>query len=131
MAQFTDSPDDQGLRDIVDELNPAVTALGNKTGAITITHSSANDVKTLTLTGNVTLTLAAATGTTAGDLLTLIISQDGTGSRLITWPATAKLAGGAVTLTTTATTGKDLLQFVFDGTNWNETGRSLALAATA
>lgn len=45
--------------------------------------------------------------------------QDSVGSRTATWPATAKWIGGtAPTLTTTATTGTDIITFYFDGTNY-------------
>ena len=52
---------------------------------------------------------------------TLILTQDGTGSRAVTWPASVDWAGGtAPTLTTTATTGVDILTFmtVNAGTTW-------------
>ena len=50
----------------------------------------------------------------------LRLIQDSVGSRTATWPATAKwIAGTAPTLTTTATTGKDWITFIFDGTNYD------------
>jgi hypothetical protein len=56
---------------------------------------------------------------------TMSLLQDGTGSRTATWPATVKWpAGTAPTLTTTATTGYDIITFRFDGTNYY--GGSLA-----
>lgn len=51
--------------------------------------------------------------------LQLILVQDSVGSRTATWPATVKWAGGsAPTLTTTATTGTDIVSFFYDGTNY-------------
>jgi hypothetical protein len=45
--------------------------------------------------------------------------QDSVGSRTVTWPATCKWIGGtAPTLTTTATTGTDIITLYFDGTNY-------------
>jgi hypothetical protein len=45
--------------------------------------------------------------------------QDSTGSRTATWPGTVKWPGGtAPTLTTTATTGTDVITFYYDGTNY-------------
>lgn len=45
--------------------------------------------------------------------------QDSSGSRTATWPGTVKWPGGtAPTLTTTATTGTDIITFYFDGTNY-------------
>lgn len=51
----------------------------------------------ITLTGNVTFTAP----TNDADF-TLVITQDGTGSRLATWPASFLFVGGSKTLTTTA-----------------------------
>jgi len=49
----------------------------------------------------------------------LKLVQDSVGSRTATWPATVKWSGGtAPTLTTTATTGTDIISFYFDGTNF-------------
>lgn len=49
----------------------------------------------------------------------LKLVQDGTGSRTATFPATVKwIDGTAPTLTTTATTGTDILTFYYDGTNY-------------
>ena len=61
-----------------------------------------------------TFTAPAQSGT-----FILKLTQDSVGSRLATWPASVKWpAGTAPTLTTTATTGVDIIHFVFDGTNY-------------
>lgn len=53
-------------------------------------------------------------------VLYMSLLQDSVGTRLATWPANVTWAGGtAPTLTTTATTGKDLLKFVYDGTDYH------------
>lgn len=50
---------------------------------------------------------------------TMSLKQDSTGSRTATWPASVKWPGGtAPTLTTTATTGYDIISFRYDGTNY-------------
>lgn len=52
-------------------------------------------------------------------VFTLSLTQDSVGSRTATWPASVKWpAGTAPTLTTTATTGYDIIAFRFDGTNY-------------
>lgn len=49
----------------------------------------------------------------------LKLVQDGTGSRTATWPGTVKWPEGtAPTLTTTATTGTDIITFYYDGTSY-------------
>ena len=86
----------------------------------TIDLTTGNTFK-ITMTGNCTFTFSnpPISGTTGS--FTLILIQDGTGSRTATWPASVKWAGGtAPTLTTTATTGTDILTFVTTdaGTTW-------------
>jgi len=62
------------------------------------------------------------TAPTKSGVYTMSLKQDGTGSRTATFPATVKWAGGvAPTLTTTATTGYDVISFRFDGTNYYST----------
>lgn len=70
----------------------------------------------VTLTANCTFTFPTAG---AGKSFTLILVQDGTGSRTATWPASVKWAGGtAPTLTTTASK-RDVFSFLCpDGSSW-------------
>jgi len=50
---------------------------------------------------------------------TLKLVQDSVGSRTATFPANVEFSGGtAPTLTTTATTGTDIISFYFDGTDY-------------
>jgi len=49
----------------------------------------------------------------------LKLVQDSVGSRTVTWPASVKWPGGtAPTLTTTLTTGTDIISFYYDGTSY-------------
>lgn len=106
-------------------LNPKFCyAQGNVTGATTFNRLNGN-VIIATLTGNITVTMTA--GAVAGDTLTLILTQDGTGSRLVTWPSNFKKAGGTLTLSTAAS-AVDIIEMVWDGTNWREVSRSLNLS---
>jgi hypothetical protein len=101
--------------------NPTVTnyvetvvAIGNSgtTQTLALTNGT---VQTVTMTGNCTFTMPTAT---AGKSFILIAVQDGTGSRTATFTSVKWAGGTAPTLTTTATTGRDILTFVADGTNW-------------
>jgi hypothetical protein len=84
---------------------------------------TANQVATLTLTNNTTFD--APTQMVDGAFYSLIIIQDGTGSRTASWNAVFKWAGGtAPTLTTTAS-AKDVFVWRSDGTNMYEVGRQL------
>ena len=92
----------------------SVVAIGNSGTTQTLALSNGT-VQTVTMTGNCTFTMPTAT---AGKSFILIAVQDGTGSRTATFTSVKWAGGTAPTLTTTATTGRDILTFVADGTNW-------------
>jgi len=96
-----------------------VVAGGNKTGATqNLADWTAGSACTITLTGNCTGT-STMTSPTGVSRLTLIILQDGTGSRTIsTWPATVKWAGGTVPTLSTAASAIDIITFLWNGTNY-------------
>jgi cytoskeletal protein CcmA (bactofilin family) len=82
-------------------------------------------VAKITIAGN--RTIGAASGGVAGAFISLLIIQDGTGSRTMTWNAAYEFASDtAPTLTTTANLG-DLFVFRYNGSKWLEVGRNLAL----
>ena len=79
-------------------------------------------VAKVTLGGN--RTLAAASGGEAGAFVSLLIIQDGTGSRTVTFNAAYEFKDDtAPTLTTTASKG-DLFVFRYNGSKWLEVGRN-------
>ena len=72
-------------------------------------------------------TLGAATGAQAGQFVSLLIIQDGTGSRTVTFNAAYEFKDDtAPTLTTTASKG-DLFVFRYNGSKFLEVGRNLNL----
>ena len=72
-------------------------------------------------------TIGAASGGVAGAFISILVIQDGTGSRTVTWNAAYEFASDtAPTLTTTASKG-DLFVFRYNGSKWLEVGRNLAL----
>jgi len=84
-------------------------------------------VAKVTLAGNRTLSAPSGTTPIAGQFISLLIIQDGTGSRTITWNAAYEFAADtAPTLTATASLG-DLFTFRYNGAKWLEVGRNLAL----
>jgi hypothetical protein len=84
-------------------------------------------VAKVTLAGNRTLSAPSGTTPIAGQFISLLIIQDGTGSRSITWNAAYEFAADtAPTLTATASLG-DLFTFRYNGAKWLEVGRNLAL----
>lgn len=94
----------------------SVNTVATSGAAQTIPDPSTTSLNRITLTAACTLTFPTAT---AGKSFTLVLVQDATGSRTVTWPASAKWAGGtAPTLTTTAA-AVDYLTFVcVDGSTW-------------
>lgn len=76
---------------------------------------TAGTVQVLTLTGNCTFTFPTAT---AGKSFTLLLKQDGTGSRTVTWPASVKWPGGTAPTITPTASKLDKYVFTSDGTNW-------------
>ena len=87
--------------------------------------ASTQDVCKLTLGGN--RTMAAPTNNTTGQFISILVIQDGTGSRTLTWNAVFEFASDtAPTLTTTANLG-DVFVFRYNGAKWLEVGRNQAL----
>jgi len=94
-------------------------------GATISWDAQAEPVAKVTLAGN--RTLEAASNGVAGQFVSLLVIQDGTGTRTLTWNAAYEFASDtAPTLTTTADLG-DLFVFRYNGTKWLEVGRNLAL----
>ena len=104
----------------------AYNAEATLTDASTISWNAITQpVAKVTLGGN--RTLGAASGGVAGAFISLLIIQDGTGSRTVSFNAAYEFASDtAPTLTTTASKG-DLFVFRYNGSKWLEVGRNLAL----
>ena len=76
----------------------------------------------VTLAGN--RTLSSATSGVTGQFISILVVQDGTGSRTITWNAAYEFKDDtAPTLTTTAAKG-DIFVFRYNGSKWLEVGRN-------
>lgn len=97
---------------IVEAVNTVATSGATQTIPAVTTQS----VSRITLTANCTLTFPTAT---AGTSFTLALTQDGTGGRTVTWPASVKWPSG-VAPTASAGAGKvDLYVFTcLDGASW-------------
>ena len=100
---------------IIKDYSETVYAGGNTSTAVTLAETNGN-VQTWTMTGNCTFTMPSGAGLQAGSSLTLILTQDGTGSRTGAFTGVKWAGGTAPTLTTTATTGIDIITFhTFNG----------------
>ncbi len=99
--------------------NPTVTNYvetlyaANTGTAITVSLTNGT-VQQLTLTGNATITMPTAV---AGKSFIIMLKQDGTGSRSVTWSTVVWPAATAPTITGTASK-QDIYSFFSDGTNW-------------
>ena len=89
-------------------------ATANTSTAYTIDLANGS-VQILTLTGNCTFTFPTAT---AGKSFIMILKQDGTGSRTVTWPAAVKWPGGTAPTITSTASKADKYVFTADGTSW-------------
>ena len=96
------------------------------TDASTITWNAATqEVCKVTLAGN--RTMAAPTNSTTGQFISILVIQDGTGGRTISWNAVFEFTTDtAPTLTTTAAKG-DIFVFRYNGAKWLEVGKNLNL----
>lgn len=98
---------------IDDKYQELFNNIGNSTGAVAVNFSSGN-LQSLTLTGNITPTFSNLKN---GGAYTLILKQDATGSRTVTWPASVLWADGTAPTLTTDANGIDTVSFIYDGTN--------------
>jgi hypothetical protein len=85
------------------------------TGTAYTINTATGTVQILTLTGNCTFTFPTAV---AGESFTLLLRQDGTGSRTVTWPSAVRWPGGTAPTITATASRQDKYVFTADGTNW-------------
>ena len=84
--------------------------------------ASTQDVCKLTLGGN--RTLAAPTNNTTGQFISILVIQDGTGSRTLTWNAVFEFAADTAPILTTTANKGDVFVFRYNGSKWLEVGRN-------
>lgn len=93
-------------------------------GATINWNAAQNQVTSVTLDGN--RTFAAPTNMVDGGVYVLTIIQDAvTGGRTASFNSVYKFTGGSAPTLSTATSARDVLVFLSDGTNMYEIGRSL------
>jgi len=115
MSGATVFADQLSSRFIAKDYAETVYAGGNTSTSVTLDETDGN-VQTFTMTGNCTFTMPSGSGLQAGTSITLILTQDGTGSRTGAFTSVKWAGGTAPTLTTTATTGIDVITFyTFNG----------------
>ena len=88
-------------------------------------NAQSEPVAKVTLTTDVVI--AAASNGVTGQFISLLVAQDGTGTRSATWNAAYEFKDDtAPTLTTTASKG-DVFVFRYNGSKWLEMGRNTGL----
>jgi len=88
-------------------------------------NAQSEPVAKVTLTTDVVI--ASASNGVTGQFISLLVAQDGTGTRLATWNADYEFKDDtAPTLTTTASKG-DVFVFRYNGSKWLEMGRNTGL----
>ena len=96
------------------EYKEKIHALGTTSGTITVNVALA-PVHTITANGNITINTTDITNIDAGQSVSVIVTQDGTGGRLLT--SNLKYAGGSKTLST-AGNSIDVINVFYDGSRY-------------
>lgn len=92
-------------------------AVGNSGTATALSLANGN-AQSVTLTGNCTFTLTGAAPTGIVSCLELVLTQDGTGSRTVTWPASVKWAAAYTPSTAAGAVDRLRLTSYNGGTTW-------------
>ena len=96
-----------------------VNDTANWTGSQALTEADLPSTIRRVLTGNVALTLATPVATPKrSGTISLVLIQDGTGGRTITWPATVLWPDGIVQQPAAAANSKSYFNLMWTGTEW-------------
>ena len=106
---------------------PDYQATSDVTGSVSLAAFTKSGVIHFRLVGNVSIDTLPASPTT-GLLLTLVLTQDTTGSRTLTLPAAVKKPYGLAPALSTGAGLIDILHLQWDGTAWNVFVAGLAMA---
>jgi hypothetical protein len=97
-------------------ITESVDVVGSSGAAVTVPAVTTATISRVTLTAACTLTFPTAT---AGQSLSLVLVQGGTGSYTVTWPAAVTWAGGTAPTLSTTVGATDYLTFIcVDGSTW-------------
>lgn len=105
---------------------PRNTVTGAGGGTTNLDFSKGNIQQFTFGAGNETLTFSNIPNSA---ILTIVIIQDGTGTRTLTWPGTAKFIAGVAPILSTTGNARDIINFYSDGTNiYQSSAIALAVA---
>jgi hypothetical protein len=91
-----------------------IHSVGSTGGSVTIDWNNGNNQE-ITLTSSATLTFSNAI---SGGSYSLSVTQGGSGSYTITWPASVKWPGGSTPVLSTGPGLTDVASFIYNGTNF-------------
>lgn len=104
---------------VLKDYSEYVNAHGTVTSTTDIDCNDGN-IHTITLGASITFTISNAASGDYSTGLTLVLTQDGTGSRTVTWPASVAWQGGAAPTLSSAASAVDVITLftVDNGTTW-------------
>src|SRR5690606_18176566 len=88
---------------------------GGSLGATPTFNLASGNLHIGTLTANATVTFS---NPVAGAIYKFVLTQDGTGSRTVTWPAEVKWEGGVAPTLTTEAAATDIITCTYIGTTY-------------
>lgn len=86
--------------------------------AITVDGTQAT-TQVITMTGNTTVTLGTGSPSSGAFFSNLVLKQDATGSRTVTWPAAILWGDGTPPVLSTAANAVNRVQLLWDGVEWS------------
>lgn len=115
VATFEGTPITKGVKGDQGDLIP--TFSGTATGTITLTSAAFPSTRLWNIIGNVTLALPTPSSAISGTI-TLVITQDVTGGRTITWPANVKWPDGIPQQPAAAALSVSVIHLFWIGNAW-------------
>jgi hypothetical protein len=106
----------QGPQGVAGDQAPVVGP-ANISGTVTLVSSDLPSTRLRTLTGNVTFVLPTPSSNTSGTV-TLVLTQDATGGRTITWPASVKWPDGIAQQPAAGANTLSVIHLLWTGANW-------------
>jgi len=91
---------------------------GNEAGPTFLLDWNAGQKQRATLTGNITTVTITDLDVGAAANFILVLVQDATGGRTVTWPAAVLWPGGTAPTLSVGASAVDLIAFYWDGTNY-------------
>lgn len=118
-----DLPDDALIFDETKPSAPLIESINTVTASgasLTLPAPTASQIHDITLTANCTLTFPTPV---AGTRFRLLLRQDSTGNRVVTWPSGLKWNGGTAPTLSTAGGAENVLDFTsIGGSTWRQIG---------